>query len=185
MKANESSGCARETFCVAWQFINWHKVYGKVKSLQRRIVKAIKEGRHNKVKALQWLLTHSLAAKLLAVKRVTENSGKRTAGVDGVILRTPEQKLKAARSLTRKGYRAQPLRRVYIPKRNGKKRPPLGIPVMYDRAMQALHLLALDPVSETTADNCSYGFRPKRGCADAIAKSFGTRVKDWKWEGVK
>jgi RNA-directed DNA polymerase len=172
MKANESNpGCARETYCVAWQFIDWHKVRGKVRSLQRRIVKAIKEGRHNKVKALQWLLTHSLAAKLLAVKRVTENSGKRTVGVDGVIWRTPEQKLKAARSLTRKGYRAQPLRRVYIPKRNGKKRP-LGIPVMYDRAMQALYLLALDPVSETTADNCSYGFRPKRGCADAIAKSF-------------
>jgi len=186
MKANESSGCARETFCVAWQFINWHKVYGKVKSLQRRIVKAIKEGRHNKVKSLQWLLTHSLAAKLLAVKRVTENSGKRTAGVDGVIWKTPEQKLEAAKSLMRKGYRAKPLKRVYIPKRKGKKRP-LGIPVMHDRAMQALYLLALDPVSETTADNCSYGFRPRRACADAIARSFILLSKkssaEWVLEG--
>jgi RNA-directed DNA polymerase len=187
MKANESKlGCAHETFCVAWQFIDWRMVYRKVRSLQRRIVKAIKEGRHNKVKSLQWMLTHSLAAKLLAVKRVTENSGKRTAGVDGVIWKTPEQKLEAARSLTRKGYQAKPLKRVYIPKRNGKKRP-LGIPVMYDRAMQALHLLALDPVSETTADNCSYGFRPRRGCADAIAKSFTLLARknsaEWILEG--
>ena len=172
MKANESKpGCARETSNVDWQSIDWQKAHREVRSLQRRIVKATKEGRHNKVKTLQWLLTHSLAAKLLAVKRVTENSGKRTAGVDGVIWKTPEQKLEAARSLTRKGYRAKPLRRVYIPKRNGKKRP-LGIPVMSDRAMQALYLLALDPVSETTADNCSYGFRLRRSCADAIEKSF-------------
>lgn len=172
MKANEPvKRCAHETFCVAWQFINWDKVYKQVKSLQQRIVKARKEGRHNKVKALQWMLTHSLSAKLLAVKRVTENAGKSTAGVDGVIWRTPLQKLNAVKSLTRKGYKAKPLKRVYIPKKNGKKRP-LGIPTMYDRAMQALYLLALDPVSETTADNCSYGFRPKRSCADAIARCY-------------
>jgi RNA-directed DNA polymerase len=187
MKANESKkGCARETFCVAWQFIDWQKVRGKVRSLQRRIVKAIKEGRHNRARALQWLLTHSWSAKLLAVKRVTENSGKRTAGVDGVIWRTPEQKLEAARSLTRKRYRAQPLRRIYIPKRNGKMRP-LGIPAKYDRAQQALYLLALDPISETTADNCSYGFRPKRGCADAIIKCFTLLARrngaEWILEG--
>ncbi len=163
--------CAPGTFCVAWQFIDWNKVYKKVKSLQQRIVKATREGRYNKAKSLQWMLTHSFAAKLLAVKRVTENTGKNTAGIDGVIWNTPLRKLTAAKSLTRKGYKAKPLKRVYIPKKNGKKRS-LGIPTMYDRAMQALYLLALDPVSETTADNCSYGFRPKRSCADAIARCF-------------
>jgi RNA-directed DNA polymerase len=120
---------------------------------------------------LQWLLTHSLSAKLLAVKRVTENAGKFTAGVDGVVWKTPVQKLNAAKTLEKKGYKSKPLKRVYIPKKNGKKRP-LGIPTMHDRAMQALYLLALDPISETTADNCSFGFRPKRSCADAIARCF-------------
>jgi RNA-directed DNA polymerase len=100
---------------------------------------------------LQWLLTHSFAAKLLAVKRVTENSGKNTPGVDGVLWKFPTQKRKAAKSLSRKGYIVKPLRRVYIKKKNGKERP-LGIPTMKDRAMQALFLSALDPVSETTAD---------------------------------
>ncbi len=120
---------------------------------------------------MQWLLTHSLSAKLLAVKRVTENAGKFTAGVDGVVWKTPVQKLNAAKTLEKKGYKSKPLKRVYIPKKNGKKRP-LGIPTMHDRAMQALYLLALDPISETTADNCSFGFRPKRSCADAIARCF-------------
>lgn len=163
--------CALETLCVAWQFINWDKVKQDVKSLQRRIVKAIKQGRHNKAKALQWLLTHSFSAKLLAVKRVTENSGKRTAGVDGIIWKTPNQKLNSVKLLKRKGYKAQSLKRVYILKKNGKKRP-LGIPTMYDRAMQALYLMSLDPVAESTADTCSYGFRPRRSCADAIARCF-------------
>jgi RNA-directed DNA polymerase len=186
MKANEPiKRCAPETLCVAWQFINWDKVRQRVRLLQQRIVKATKEGRYNKVKALQWLLTHSFAAKLLAVKRATENSGGYTAGVDGVIW-YPSKRLEAAKSLKRKGYKAKPLKRVYIPKKNGKKRP-LGIPTLYDRAMQALHLLALDPVSETTADNCSYGFRPKRGCADAIARCFILQARqdrgEWVLEG--
>lgn len=163
--------CALETLCVAWQFIDWRKVKQEVKSLQRRIVKAINQGRYNKAKAIQWLLTHSFSANLLAVKRVTENSGKRTAGVDGIIWKTPDQKMKAAMSLKRSGYKAHPLKRVYILKKNGKKRP-LGIPTMYDRAMQALYLMALDPIAEATADTCSYGFRPLRSCADAIARCF-------------
>ncbi|WP_142786102.1 group II intron reverse transcriptase/maturase [Changchengzhania lutea] len=163
--------CAPETLCVAWQFIDWNKVYHSVKLLQQRIVKAIKEGRYNKAKSLQWMLTHSFHAKLLAVKRVTENKGKNTTGIDGVLWNTPLRKLKAAKSLVRKGYKSMPLKRVLIPKKNGKKRA-LGIPTMYDRAMQALYLMALNPVSETKADACSYGFRPKRGCADAIARCF-------------
>ena len=116
---------------------------------------------------MQHLLTRSHSGKLLAVKRVTENAGKRTAGVDGKIWKTPMSKMKASQALTHRGYQPLPLRRVYLPKSNGKKRP-LGIPTMRDRAMQALWLLALNPVAETTADKNSYGFRPRRSTADAI-----------------
>jgi len=163
--------CAPETNLIHWKSINWKQVKEMVKSLQLRIAKAIREGRHNKARALQWMLTHSHAAKLLAVKRVTENSGNRTPGVDGIRWKTPTQKLRAALSLSRKDYRAEPLRRLYILKKNGKKRP-LGIPTMKDRAMQALHLLALEPVSETLADKGSYGFRQKRSCHDAIERCY-------------
>jgi RNA-directed DNA polymerase len=124
------------------------------------------EGRWGKVRALQWLLTHSFSGKAIAVKRVTENTGKNTPGVDGQTWSTPEAKSQAILSLKRHGYKALPLRRVNIPKSNGKMRP-LGIPTMKDRAMQKLHLLALEPVSETTADGNSYGFRPERSTADA------------------
>jgi RNA-directed DNA polymerase len=163
--------CALEARLTNWNQINWKQVEQRVKSLQLRIAKATREGKHNKAKALQWLLTHSFDAKLLSVKRVTENAGKRTPGTDGVRWKTSHQKLQAATSLIRKGYKALPLRRLYILKKNGKKRP-LGIPTMKDRAYQALHLLALQPVSETMADTCSYGFRPKRGCHDAIERCF-------------
>ena len=168
---NRNNRCALETNVIIWQSIDWKKVKREVKSLQSRIVKAIKEGRHNKAKALQWMLTHSLSAKLLAVKRVTENTGKRTAGVDGIIWKTINLKMDAVRTLKRNGYKASPLKRVYILKKNGKKRP-LGIPTMKDRAMQALYLMALDPIAEAKADTCSYGFRPRRSCADAIARCF-------------
>ena len=156
-----------------WQTINWQTVQEIVNRLQVRIAKAIKLGRHNRAKALQWLLTHSFYAKLLAVKRVTQNKGKNTPGIDHVIWKTPKQKMEAVNSLKRRGYKASPLRRIYIPKKNGKLRP-LGIPTMTDRAMQALHLLALEPVSETLADKNSYGFRPKRSLHDAIAQCFNT-----------
>jgi RNA-directed DNA polymerase len=136
-----------------------------------RISKAAREGRWSRVKALQWLLTHSFFAKLLAVRRVVSNAGRKTAGVDGIIWKTSSQKILAARALRRRGYKALPLRRTYIPKKNGKLRP-LGIPAMSDRAQQALHLLALEPVAETKADPNSYAFRPKRSAADAIAQCF-------------
>ncbi len=170
MKSDQKD-CAPGTSAKHWKSIDWKQVKGRVRSLQLRIAKATMEGRHNKAKALQWLLTHSLDAKLLAVKRVTENSGKRTPGVDGILWKNPNQKLQAALSLVRKNYEALPLRRLYILKKNGKKRP-LGIPTMKDRAYQALHLLALEPVSETLADKGSYGFRQKRSCHDAIERCY-------------
>jgi RNA-directed DNA polymerase len=154
-----------------WHSIDWRKVHQNVRRLQARIVKATQAGRWGKVKALQRLLTRSFSAKALAVKRVTENQGQRTPGVDGKTWTRPASKAKAIKSLRQSGYRARPLRRVYIPKANGKKRP-LGIPTMKDRAMQALYLLALDPIAETIADPNSYGFRLNRAPADAIEQCF-------------
>ena len=156
---------------LSWHQINWYRALQHVRRMQLRIAKATREGKTRKVKSLQRLLTHSFHAKALAVKRVTENRGKATPGVDGQTWSTPEDKFKAISSLQRKGYKPFPLRRVYIPKSNGKKRP-LGIPTMKDRAMQALHKLVLEPVAETLADRNSYGFRPERACADAIEQTF-------------
>lgn len=170
----------------SWDTQNWEAIERHVNRLQMRIAKAIQMGRYGKAKALQWLLTHSWHAKLLALQRVTQNRGRKTAGVDKVILQTSKQKMQAAISLKRRGYHAMPLRRLYIPKRNRKFRP-LGIPTMRDRAMQALYLLALEPIAEITADQDSYGFRPKRSTADAIEQCFcvlraGNRAQ-WILEG--
>jgi RNA-directed DNA polymerase len=154
-----------------WKSINWRKVGKKVKELQMRIAKAVRERKFRLAKSLQWLLTHSFYGKLLAVKRVVTNKGKTTPGVDGVVWKTPRKKMQAANLLSRRGYRPLPLRRVYIKKRNGKRRP-LSIPTMRDRAMQALYTLALVPVSETIGDPNSYGFRDGRCCADAIEQCF-------------
>lgn len=152
-----------------WKSINWTQVEAVVRRLQARIVKATKEGKWNKVKALQRLLTTSHSGKALAVLRVTGNPGSKTPGVDGEIWVTPFQKHAALQQLHSRGYKPQPLRRLYIPKSNGKMRP-LGIPTIRDRAMQALYLLALDPVVETLSDLNSYGFRRYRSTADAIGK---------------
>jgi len=152
-----------------WSHLNWEQVNSDVRRLQARIVKATEQRRWGKVSALQRLLTRSFSAKALAVKRVTENKGKNTPGVDGETWTSRRRKLRAIQSLKQRGYKAMPLRRVYIPKRNGKPRP-LGIPTMRDRAMQALYLLALDPCAETTSDPNSYGFRIGRSSADALQK---------------
>jgi len=157
---------------VDWASLNWRKLEGNVRRLQARIVQAIQAGRWGKVKALQRLLSRSFSAKAVAVKRVTENKGKRTAGVDGKIWTTARQKAAAIKSLQSRGYRTQPRRRVYIPKPGSKKQRKLGIPTMKDRAMEALYLQALDPIAETTGDPNSYGFRPKRSTADAIEQCF-------------
>lgn len=163
--------CASSGQANAWEQVNWTQCERQVRRLQARIVKATQAGRWNKVKALQRLLTCSFSGKALAVKRVTDNQGRHTPGVDQVLWRTPASKHKAIGTLRRHGYQPQPLRRVRIPKANGKTRP-LGIPTMKDRAMQALHLLALLPVAETTADKNSYGFRPGRSTADATQQCF-------------
>ena len=178
--------CASSGKAAHWDQVDWPKRERQVRRLQARIVKAIREGRWGKVKTLQRLLTSSFSGKALAVKRVTENQGRRTPGVDSVSWTTPAARLRAIGSLQRRGYRPLPLRRVHIPKTNGKLRP-LGIPTMKDRAMQALYLLALAPVAETTADPNSYGFRPERSTADALQQCFNTLCRgcsaQWVLEG--
>src|SRR5882724_6096588 len=125
---------------VDWHSIDWKKVYRTVRRLQARIVKAVREGRWGKVKALVYLLTHSFSGRALAILRVVSNSGEQTPGVDGVVSNTQEHKSKAFRTLRQQGYTPQPIRRVYNPKSKGKLRPS-GIPTINDRAMQSLSLL--------------------------------------------
>nr|WP_217497430.1 group II intron reverse transcriptase/maturase [Trinickia violacea] len=163
---------ASSDLAIHWHGIDWARCYREVRRLQARIVKATQDGKRGKVKALQWLLTHSFSGKALAVRRVTENQGKRTPGVDGITWSTPKSRLEAVSSLKRRGYQPRPLRRIYIPKADGTKMRPLGIPCMVDRAQQALYLLALEPVAETEADPNSYGFRVSRSAADAIEQCF-------------
>jgi RNA-directed DNA polymerase len=180
------STCAPSAIDMSWHSIDWAKCHKMVKKLQIRIVKALQENRWGKAKALQRLITRSFSGKALAVKRVTENQGKKTPGVDNATWSTPASKSQAILSLKHRGYKAQPLKRVKIPKANGKFRA-LGIPVMLCRAMQALHLLALEPIAETTADKNSYGFRPGRSTADAIEQCFKTLCRknsaQWIFEG--
>lgn len=156
---------------LTWKAIDWLRVRQEVRRLQMRIAKATQAGRYRRAQALQWVLTHSRAAKLLAVHKVTTNRGAKTPGVDNILWRTDKQKLNAALNLKRHGYRPRPLRRHYIPKPNGTLRP-LSIPTLHDRAMQALYALALAPVAETLADRYSYGFREGRRCADALEQCF-------------
>jgi RNA-directed DNA polymerase len=184
--ASDTSVSAPTDRAPTWHQMNWRQAERNVRRLQTRIAQATQAGKWDKVKALQRLLTHSLSGKALAVRRVTENTGKRTPGVDGETWKTPEQKTTALYTLQQRGYHPRPLRRIYIPKSNGAQRP-LSIPTMRDRAMQALYLLALDPVAETLADPNSYGFRSARSAADAIEACFIALCKNdraqWVLEG--
>jgi RNA-directed DNA polymerase len=179
---------ALSTGPVAWHTIDWYAVHRTVRRLQARIVKAVQAGRWGKVQALQHLLTHSFSGKALAVQRVTTNHGRKTPGVDGMIWDTPEKKARAIEELQQRGYRALLLRRVYIPQKDGTQRQrPLSIPTMHDRAMQALYLLALDPIAETVGAPNSYGFRTERSTADAIEQCFNVLARkhspQWILEG--
>src|SRR5262249_7421225 len=167
MSAAATPAGAAPGLATGWHSIDWKAVHRNVRRLQARIVKAVREGRWGKVKALVYLLTHSFSGRALAILRVVTNSGANSPGVDGILWDTPGLNTAAFSTLRRHGYRPQPLRRVYIPKSDGKRRP-LGIPTMTDRAMQALYLLGLDPIEETLADASSYGFRQGRCCADAL-----------------
>ena len=155
-----------------WNNIDWKKAENHVNRLQVRITKAVKEEKWYLVKRLEYLLIRSYYAKLLATRKTTQNTGKRTAGVDGETWSSPETKMKAALSLTDKKYVAKPLKRVYIEKYGSTKKRPLGIPTMYDRAMQSLYALALEPIAEATGDRRSFGFRKLRSTHDACAQAF-------------
>ena len=173
-KTEEASATdVRQAPYPSWDEIPWGKVEAHVSKLQTRIARATREGRVEEARKAQRILVASLDAKLIAVRTVTSNKGKKTAGVDGQLWSTPESKVNAALRLGARGYKAKPLRRVRIPKK-GKKGAtrPLGIPTMYDRAMQALHALALDPVAEATADRNSFGFRKGRSAQDASQRLF-------------
>lgn len=170
-----------------WKSIDWKKAEAEVSRLQARIAKATQEKKWNTVKRLQYLLSHSYYAKALAVRKVTTNKGKHTPGIDKELWNTPAVKMRNVLILTDKGYKAKPLRRVFIEKPGKKKKRPLGIPCMYDRAMQALYALALDPVSETTADGKSFGFRRGRSAQDACEYIFTALSRrtspEWVLEG--
>ena len=162
----------KEQLDFQWKNIDWKKAENEVNRLQIRIAKATLEKKWNTVKRLQYLLTHSYYAKVLAVRKVTTNKGKKTSGVDKELWVTTASKMRGVLSLTDKNYKSKPLRRVYIEKKGKKAKRPLGIPCMYDRAMQALYALALDPVAEVTADKKSFGFRKGRSCHDACEYMF-------------
>ena len=156
----------------SWSDIDWQKAEAFVNRLQIRIAKATQSGNPNLAKRLGYLLTHSFYAKAIAIKTVSSNKGKNTAGIDGITWKTASEKFKALLQVESSKYRAQPLRRVYIEKYGKKEKRPLSIPTMKDRAMQMLYKLALDPIAETLADRTSFGFRKFRGAHDAMQYAF-------------
>ena len=156
-----------------WHDLDWATIQQAVRKTQLKIAQATQEGNWRRVKRLQRMLTYSFYGRCLAIRRVTENRGRKTPGVDGETWGSPQAKLRAVGSLSKqRGYRPKPLRRVWIPKPGKHERRPLGIPTMLDRAMQALHLQALEPAIESTSDPKSYGFRPDRSTADAMVELF-------------
>ncbi|GAA5532145.1 group II intron reverse transcriptase/maturase [Deinococcus aluminii] len=152
-----------------WNAINWREQHRKVNNLRKRLFRATREGDHRKVRSLQKLLLRSRANTLLSVRRVTQNNaGKNTPGVDKVLVKTPKARGELVDALmTLQPWRVRPTRRVHIPKKNGKTRP-LGIPTIQDRCLQARVKTALEPEWEAKFEGSSYGFRPGRGCHDAL-----------------
>jgi RNA-directed DNA polymerase len=162
----------RKTLMAAWQDIPWKKVQRHVFRLQKRMYRATQRGDVRTVRKLQNLLSKSWYARLLAVRRVTQdNRGKHTAGIDGVRALPPPQRWWLAQELRLNG-KATPLRRTWIPKRGSPEKRPLGIPTQHERARQTLVRQALEPEWEAKLAAHTYGFRPGRSCWDAIAAVF-------------
>src|SRR3989440_8298908 len=168
----ESKGPTSET----WNNVPWKKLEQHCFRIQKRIYRASQRGNQRAVHKLQKLLMKSEAARMLAVRRVTqENQGKKTAGVDGIKSVKPKERLLMAQQIHPKHWkhsRAKPVRRVWIPKPGKDEKRPLGIPTMYERARQCLAKSALEPEWEARFEPNSYGFRPGRSCHDAIAAIF-------------
>jgi RNA-directed DNA polymerase len=164
-----------------WKDINWRKAERCVFKLQKRIFKASQQGNVRLVHKLQRLLQKSWHAKLLAVRRVSQdNQGKKTPGIDGVKSLTPKQRMALANNL-KLGNKSKPTRRVWIPKSNRDEKRPLGIPTLYERALQALVKLALEPEWEAKFEPNSYGFRPARSAHDAIGAIYSCINKKAKY----
>ena len=162
----------RDNPTVEWNQINWRRAERLTFKLQKRIYRASERGDVKAVRKLQKTLINSWSNKVLAVRRVTQdNTGKRTAGVDGIKLLTPKQRFQLVSQLKTTG-KSQPTRRVMIPKPGTNESRPLGIPTMYDRALQAVVKTALEPEWEAKFEPNSYGFRPGRSCHDAIGAIF-------------
>lgn len=163
----------KKEFKNEWHLIDWKKAETVVKDLQEKIVIATLNENMKEVYFLQWKLLNTFEAKTLAIRKVITNKGKKTAGTDGIVWNSPKDYLNAIQALTEivkdpQEYRAQPLRRVWIPKANSKELRPLGIPTILDRAVQALYHLGVDPAVETKSDPNSFGFRKFRSTQDAI-----------------
>jgi RNA-directed DNA polymerase len=154
---------------VAWHTLTWYAVHRTVRRLQARLGTAVQAGRWGKGQAWPHLWTHSCSGKALAGRRVTANDGRKPPGGDGILWDTPVKKTRALEALRQRGYRAQPLRRLYRPKTSNTKRwRPLSSPTLPDRALPALSLLVLDPIAATWGDPHSYGCRRARAPADAM-----------------
>jgi len=167
---------------ITWGGINWGKTQSRIRKIQHRIYEAKLSGNSKRLHWLQKFLINSLDARLYAVRQATVlNKGKSTPGVDRQVVTKPEQRIKLALELSLDGY-AGPIRRVWIPKPGKTEKRPLGIPTIRDRAKQALAKLALEPEWEAVFEPNSYGFRPGRGCHDAIEAIFlGLHQQTPKW----
>ncbi|MEH1997804.1 MAG: group II intron reverse transcriptase/maturase [Nostoc sp.] len=172
LKTNRIKKVRDNESMLEWKHINWRKLERRVFKLQKRIYKASRRGDVKALRRLQKTLMNSWAAKCLSVRRVTQdNQGKKTAGVDGIKSLSPEARLELVDKL-KPNSKVKPTRRVWIPKPGTDEKRPLGIPVMNDRALQALFKLALEPEWEARFEPNSYGFRPGRSCHDAIEAIF-------------